>query len=119
MSSGCAQFDLGGVIPRVPLPSRTAGLNGHGLDGGVELPHGPHEAVDVDLELARQLLDGAGLGLRDLADPVLLAEERHHLLVEELEGGSLGLPEDLPPVLGVGVVAEVGALVDEALARGH
>ena len=37
-------------------------------------------------------------------------------LVEELEGGALGLGEDGAAVLGVGVVADVGALVDEALA---
>ena len=31
MSSGWAQLDLGGVTPRVPLPSFTAGLNGTSL----------------------------------------------------------------------------------------
>ena len=30
MSSGWAQLDLGGVMPRVDLPSFTAGLNGPG-----------------------------------------------------------------------------------------
>ena len=42
------------------------------------------------------------------------------LLVEELVGDALGQVEDLASVLGVGVVPEVGALVDEPLSlRGH
>src|SRR5437899_5943241 len=39
-----------------------------------------------------------------------------HLLVEDLERGAAGLPDDRAPVLHVSVVAEIGALVDEALA---
>ena len=38
------------------------------------------------------------------------------LLVEDLERGAAGLSDDRAPVLHVGVVAEVGALVHEALA---
>ena len=67
----------------------------------------------------RQLLDRPRLALGHLADPVLLPQDRHDLLVEDLERQALGLPEDLPPVLRVRVVPEVGALVHEPLARGR
>src|SRR5207249_2289652 len=49
------------------------------------------------------------------ADAVLLAQQRHHLLVEDLERGAARLLDDGAAVLDVGVVAEVGALVHEAL----
>src|SRR3546814_5217588 len=40
----------------------------------------------------------------------------HDLLVEDLPGELPRLVEDFPTVFGIGVVAEVGAFVDEALA---
>ena len=52
--------------------------------------------------------------LGDLADAVLVAQQVRDLLVEHLPGELPGLFEDDAPVLGVGVVAELGALVDEA-----
>ena len=51
--------------------------------------------------------------LGDLADAVLLPQDLDGLLIEDLEGQPLGLADDLAPVLGVGVVAEVRALVHE------
>ena len=42
----------------------------------------------------------------------------HDLLVEDLPGELLRLVEDHSAVFGIGVVAEVGALVDETLAVG-
>src|SRR5256885_12382104 len=85
------------------------------LHGGVELTHGAHEALDVDLELAREALERRVFGLRDLADPVLLSEQVHDLLIEDLERRAARLLDDLAAVLHVRVVAHVGALVDEAL----
>src|SRR5437899_11451327 len=86
------------------------------LHSGVELTHGAHEALDVDLELAREALERRVFGLRDLADPVLLSEQVHDLLIEDLERRAPWLLDDLATVLHVRVVAHVGALVDEALA---
>ena len=56
--------------------------------------------------------------LGDLLDAVLVAQQVLDLLVEDLPGELARLLEDHAAVLGVGVVAEVGALVDEALAVG-
>ena len=70
----------------------------------------------VDLELAGQLLERVRLGLGDLADAVLLAQQVDDLLVEDLERRAARLADDGAAVLHVRVVAEVGALVDEALA---
>ena len=57
-----------------------------------------------------------GGDLGDLPDAVLVAQQVLHLLVEDLPGELAGLLQDHAAVLGIGVVAEVGALVDEALA---
>ena len=55
--------------------------------------------------------------LGDLADPVLVPQQVVDLLVEHLPGDLPGLGQDPRSVPGVGVVAEIGALVDEPLAR--
>src|SRR5262245_57055657 len=89
-----------------PLPVEDSGIELPGTDAGVVGGHGPHEARRIDLELPRQLVDRAPLGLRHLADPVLLPEDRHHPLVEDLEREALRLTQDLAPVLRVGVVPE-------------
>src|SRR6267378_329632 len=86
------------------------------LHGGVEVAHGPHEALDVDLELAREALERRVFGLRDLADTIFLAEQVYDLLIEDLTRRAPRLLDDLATILHVRVVAHVGALVDEALA---
>ena len=86
------------------------------LDGSVVLGDGANEALAVDIEAVGKLVDGVGLGHGDLLDVVFVAEEVLDLVVENLEGDALGLLEDFAAVGDVGVVAEVGALVDEAVA---
>ncbi len=90
-----------------------------GADGLVVLGDGLDELGGVHaLELLPELLDGVGGHLGDLPDPVLVALQMLHLLVENLPGELAGLLQHHAAVLGIGVVAEVGALVDEALAGG-
>ena len=99
------------------------------LDGGIERHLGHHRGVAlldgleelllVDaFELLRQLLDRVGAHLGHALDAVFVAQHVEHLRVEDLPGELLRLGQDHRAVLGVGVVAEVGALVDEALAVG-
>src|SRR5262249_38857090 len=70
------------------------------------------------IELAREFLDRIGDDLGDLPDLVLVALQMLHLLVEDLPGELAGLLQHHAAVFGVGVIAEVGAFVDEALAGG-
>ena len=84
--------------------------------GGVVRLDGRDESGRVDAEAIGELLDRAGLRLRHLSDAVLVAQAVDGLLVEELERDAVWLRQDLATVLRVGVVAEVRALVDEALA---
>src|SRR5262249_37432061 len=70
------------------------------------------------VELVREFLDRIGDDLGDLPDLVLVALQMLHLLVEDLPGELAGLLQHHAAVFGVGVVAEVGAFVDEALAGG-
>ena len=65
-----------------------------------------------------EFLDRVGDDLGDLPDLVLVALQMLHLLVEDLPGELAGLLQHHAAVFGVGVVAEVGAFVDEALAGG-
>src|SRR2546426_277768 len=106
---------LGRLDAARPLAVLDGRVERAGLHGGVELTHGAHEALDVDLQLAREALERRVFGLRDLADPVLLSEQVHDLLIEDLERGAARLLDDLAAVLHVRVVAHVGALVDETL----
>src|SRR5262249_30071767 len=68
------------------------------------------------VELASQLFDGVADRLGHLLDAVFIALQVLHLLVENLPGELAGLLEHDAAVFRVGVVAEVRALVDEALA---
>src|SRR3546814_16589816 len=52
--------------------------------------------------------------LRHVADAILVAEQGRHLAVEDLPGELAGLVEDDAAVLGIGIVPDVGAFVDEA-----
>src|SRR5712691_6632892 len=83
------------------------------LDRRIERPG--HDGLVEGRDGADEPVDGGSLGLRHLADAVLLAQQRDDLLVEDLEGGAARLLDDGAAVLDVGVVAEVGALVHEAL----
>src|SRR5262249_7477129 len=69
-------------------------------------------------ELVREVLDCIGDDLGDLPDLVLVALQMLHLLVEDLPGELAGLLQHHAAVFGVGVVAEVGAFVDEPLTGG-
>src|ERR1700716_2663035 len=70
------------------------------------------------LELVREFLDRVGDDFGDLPDLVLVALQVLHLLVEDLPGELAGLLQHYATVLGIGVVAEIGAFIDEALAGG-
>src|SRR5581483_9670452 len=83
-----------------------------GLDGRQRL-----RRVDV-LELVAQLFQRVGAHLAHALDAVFVAQHRDDLVVEHLVGELLRLLEHHAAVFGIGVVAEVGALVDEALAIG-
>src|SRR5262245_49091899 len=85
----------------------------------VVLGDGREELLRVHaLELVREILDGVGDDLGDLPDLVLVALQMLHLAVEDLPGELAGLLQYHATVFGIGVVAEVRALVDEALAVG-
>ena len=95
------------------------------LDGRVVRNIGLHRRVElfnrldqpgwVDVQTLGQFLDGVGLGHRHLVNMVFVPQQVLHFLVEDLEAQALGLSQQGPPVGDVGVVAEVGALVQEAL----
>src|SRR5262249_50217212 len=70
------------------------------------------------LELVCEFLDRVGDDLGDLPDLVLVALQMLHLSVEDLPGELSRLLQHHAAIFGVGVVAEVGAFVDEALAGG-
>ena len=90
-----------------------------GAHGVVVGPDGAEEPLRVDaLELPGQRLEGVGGHLRHLADPVLVAQQVHHLRVEHLPCELSRLLQHRPAVPGVGVVAEVRAFVDETLPVG-
>src|SRR3546814_15063289 len=65
------------------------------------------------LQLADQVLEAVRRHLGDPADALLVAQQVRDLLVEHLPGELVRLVQYHPSVLGIGVVAEVGALVDE------
>ena len=65
-----------------------------------------------------EFLDRRRRCLGDLANAVLIAQQMGGLLIEYLPGDLARLVQDLAAVLCVGVIAEVGPLVEEALACG-
>src|SRR5215471_10352372 len=96
-----------GVERHIPLHRRVEPLDGlKGLTG-----------VDA-VELFDELLERVGGRLGNALDAVFIAQEMQHLLVEYLPAELSRLHQDHAPVLGIGVVAEVGTLVDETLAVG-
>ena len=88
------------------------------LAGGVEFLHRARQPFRADIELSRQLLQRVRLTLRHLADAILIARHVVRLVVEYLHRHALRLLHHLTAVFGVGVVAPVGTLIDEALAVG-
>ena len=118
VSNGFAQFDFGNASPRVARPSLRVGSNGVDLiDRGVESANGCGQLGCVDaVDLARQRIDRIGGDARDLANAIFVAQQRRDLRVEDLPRDLSGLLQDLAAVFRIRVVAEVGALVDEALA---
>src|SRR6266849_2904109 len=90
-----------------------------GADRGVVASDLLQRGARVDVvELLDQLLERVCARLGHLLDAVLVAKQVRHFLVEHLPGELPGLAEHDSSVLGVGVVAEVRALVDEAPAFG-
>ncbi len=85
------------------------------LHGSVELLRGASQAISVYAKAIRQPLYRVGLDLGSLGNRVLVSEQVARLFVEYLERCPLGLGQDLPSVLHVGVVAEVGAFVGLAV----
>ena len=76
--------------------------------------------VGVDAEPIGERFEGVGRRAGDRLRVVLLGpQQRPRLGVEELEGDAARLREDLATVLGVGVVAVVGALVHEPPSLAH
>ena len=115
-----AQFDFGTGKPSVRLPSLTLGSNAISVRIGKVVTSDRVErrgSVHV-VELADELFERARGHLRHLADAVLVAQEMRHLLVEDLPRELARLPQNDRAILGIGVVAEVGTLVDEALTVG-
>jgi hypothetical protein len=81
--------------------------------------NGALEALGVDAQARGELAQRAGVDARGAGG--LVVDRAHHaggLGVEHLVRDALRLAQHLGAVLGVGVVAEVGALVDEPLAVG-
>ncbi len=115
-----AQLLLSIASPTVRRPSLMLGLNGTFLrHRRVVLGDGLEELLGVHaFELFCELLERIGRHLGDLADAVLVALHVLDLGVEHLPGELVGLLQHDAAVFRIGVVAEVGALVDEALAVG-
>ena len=117
VSSVCAQLLFGGSRPTVPFPSRMVGLNVPGETAALYARTCRFESVSVEAGVIGQLAECYRLGSRSDGRAVVdLAEERRSLRVEDLEGGSFRLAENLGAVLGIRVVPEVRALVHEPLA---
>ena len=51
-------------------------------------------------------------------DAIFVAQQLHDFLVEDLPGELIGLVQDYAAVFRVGVIAEIGAFVDEAATSG-
>ena len=105
-------------MPRVPLPSRTAGLNGTwSIDRRVEVAHGARETLRVR---SRACLASSSIVS---ASALVISRMRYSSRSSSTvfwskiwKAACLRLAQDLAAVLRVGVVAEVRALVHEALA---
>ena len=83
----------------------------------MKLSDGGHGRLGVDVFHApAELRDAAGGDPGDLPDAVLVTQQVVSAGVEDLPCRVPRLGQDLPAVAGVGVVAEVGALVHESLA---
>src|SRR5262249_50065853 len=90
-----------------------------GFDGGVVGLDGGQRLSRIDIvELLNELLQGIGAHLGDALDAVLVTQQVQHLGIEYLPAELARLRQDHATVFGVGVVAKVGALVEEALAVG-
>ena len=115
-----AQLDLLTARPSVQRPSLMFGLNGTSLlHRGVVGADLLQEGLGVDaFQLARQLLQRVGAHLGHLLDAVLVAQLLGDLLVEDLPGEIARLLQHHAAVFGIGVVAEIGALIEEPLAVG-
>jgi hypothetical protein len=70
------------------------------------------------LELRHQFLQRIGPRLGHAFDAVLVAQYRDDLGIEDLPREHAGLLQHHAPVFGVGVVAEIRPLIDEALTAG-
>src|SRR5882762_162171 len=125
---GFEGWRVDGVRP-VRLVDREPGCAAPVLDVGFEWnvrSHGRVVGFDLFLcgmgvyvvELLDQFLQRVRGDFRHLLDAVLIAQLALDLRIEYLPRKLPRLVQDHAAVLGVGVVAEVGALVDEALALG-
>lgn len=105
----------------MPFPSLMVGSKGREVvDGVVELPDGSQRrrlVVDA-FEQFDKFLQGVGLDEMRIVELVFAVEQVVDLMVEDLPGELLGLLQHRTAKLCVGVVAEIDALIDEALAPG-
>ena len=96
----------------------TVGIEGDGFVDSVIIGFDfLQRVVSVDIvQLGNEFLQCCGRHLGNLPDPIFIAQQMHDLAVEYLPSELTWLLQDHAAIFGVGVVAEVGALVDEALA---
>src|SRR5215813_5416899 len=88
------------------------------LHRGVILLDCLYQALTVDAQLVRQLLNSPRLGFRDLGNAILITQQVLDLIIENLYSHAERLLQDFPSVLGIGIVAEVGAFIDKTFALG-
>ena len=77
-----------------------------------------HQALTVDAQLVRQFLNGLRFRFGHLVNAILVTQQMLDLVIENLHGHAEGLLQNFSPVLGIRIVAEVGSLIDKALALG-
>ena len=86
-----------------------------GLHRRVVFGDGGRQPRRVDVQPLRQLFDAVGLRHGHLRNVILVAQQVFHLVVEDLKGDALRLRQQGAPVGYIGIVAEVGALVQKPL----
>ena len=90
-----------------------------GVDGIVIGGDLGQESLGIDaFQLAGQFFQAVRGNLGDAADAVFVAQHGDDLGIEHLPGELVGLVQDFPAVFRIGVVPEIRAFVDEALAVG-
>ena len=90
---------------------------------------GPHRGIvtgnfaydrgSIDtFELPSQIFHTISDDFRHLFDPIFIAQEVQHLLVEDLPSEVAGLLKNNATVFSIGIISKIGSLIDEALSIG-